>query len=255
MSAPRGAAALVLAAGGARRFGADKLAADLDGRALLAHVLETVRAVPLEPCLVVVGPTGAATAIVERFAAASPIVRGVLHTVVNPEAERGLSTSLRVGIEELSSDRYHEVREAVVLLGDQPGIDPELVAGLIGTSRALDVPVRARYQDGPGHPVVLPRATWPTVLHHLAAAGGAAQDQGVRAFAELVGIRDVDIARPSPRDVDVPGDLDALREHRRGPDASAGPGPGADQPAGRSSPAAAPGVSAGGSGSSETIAS
>jgi CTP:molybdopterin cytidylyltransferase MocA len=224
MSAPLASAALVLAAGGARRFGSDKLAAELDGRALLEHVLETVRQVPLEPCLVVVGPTGAAPSIVEQFAAAAAIGREALHAVVNPEAGRGLATSVRAGLLELSRDVHREVGEVVILLGDQPGIDPAIVAGLIAVSRAEASPVRARYEDGPGHPVVLPRRTWPSALDRLEAAVGAGQDEGVRTFAELIGMRDVAIAARSPRDVDEPIDLDTLR--RSGSDG------GAAQPAG-----------------------
>ena len=222
--APGGAAALVLAAGAARRFGSDKLAADLDGRTVLEHVLEVARRVPLEPCLVVVGSSGTAAAIVARVDAAAMTAPGALRTVVNVEAGRGMATSLRVGLEELSLDVHHDVREVVVLLGDQPGIDPALVSELVAISRAEDVPVRAHYEDGPGHPVVLPRRSWPTVLELLAAAAGAAQDQGVRAFADDLGIRAVDVAQRSPLDVDEPRDLDELRARpvRAGSDQPAG---------------------------------
>jgi CTP:molybdopterin cytidylyltransferase MocA len=216
MSSPPSTAALVLAAGGARRFGSDKLAADLAGRALLEHVLEVVRCVPLDPCLVVVASTGAAAAIVERFAATTTTGGAGVQALVNAESRRGLATSVRTGLEELSREVHGEVQEVVVLLGDQPGIDPQAVAALVAASRAEDMPVRARYADGPGHPVVLPRRSWPIVIDRLDAAAGTAQDEGVRAFAEVIGLRDVDVPGPSPRDVDVPGDLDALR--RTGPD-------------------------------------
>ena len=211
MSAPRSTAALVLAAGGAHRFGSDKLAADLDGRAVLEHVLEAVRRVPLEPCVVVVASTGAAAAIVERFAAAAAPGGAGMQALVNAGSARGLATSVRTGLEELSRQVHHEVQEVVVLLGDQPGIDVKVIAALVAASRADGVPVRARYADGPGHPVVLPRRSWPTVIDRLGVAVGAAQDEGLRSFAEVIGLRDVDIAGPSPRDVDMPGDLDALR--------------------------------------------
>lgn len=51
---PPALAAVVLAGGGSRRFGADKLAAEIAGRPLLDHALDGL---PAETALAVVGPT------------------------------------------------------------------------------------------------------------------------------------------------------------------------------------------------------
>jgi molybdenum cofactor cytidylyltransferase len=214
--ATRPAAAMVLAAGSASRFGTDKLVAALHGRALLQHVIDTACGIPLTPCLVVVGSEGGAGTLVHDLA--RDLVTGraqetdaanvTLRAVVNPDAARGLGTSVRAGLATLLREVDVEVGEVVVLLGDQPGIDPQVIESLVLCSRAQDVAVRARYADGPGHPVVLPRRVWPLLLERLAGHDG---DEGVRAFAEGIGLCDVEVDGVAPPDVDRPADLEALR--------------------------------------------
>ena len=82
--------ALVLAAGAGHRFGGDKLIAELDGRPLLQHVLDTVTAVRPVVTLVVIA---AGMRGMERLA-----WHGA-RRLVNPEPERGLSSSVRLGLE------------------------------------------------------------------------------------------------------------------------------------------------------------
>src|SRR5881409_3827494 len=53
---------VVLAGGGSRRLGRDKLAEDLDGRPVLRALLDGVRAVAPDAEVVVVGPPGRAVA-------------------------------------------------------------------------------------------------------------------------------------------------------------------------------------------------
>ena len=57
MTGPVRPSGIVLAGGRARRFGADKLAVELEGRPLLQHAIEAVAAVASE-VIVVVGPGG-----------------------------------------------------------------------------------------------------------------------------------------------------------------------------------------------------
>jgi molybdenum cofactor cytidylyltransferase len=189
MSAPR-TAGLVLAAGRARRFGSDKLSATLEGRPLLQHVIDAAAAAALTPLIVIVGE-------VERrleWRGARPLR--------NPDPDRGLSSSLRLGLDELAAEA--EVGRAVVLLGDQPRVSVAVIERLLSaaTDRPMVVP---RYADGaPGNPVVLERAVWP-----LAAALG-----GDRGMSQLFAARPdlvayVDMPGTNP-DVDTPADLAAL---------------------------------------------
>lgn len=207
-------AAIVLAAGEGQRFGSDKLVASLDGRPLLVHVVALARSLGLAPCVVVVRPGSDAATLARTIGAADR--DGAVEVVVNPDAGGGISTSVRVGLARLhaavggAGDVVGAPDAAVVLLGDQPGIDPQVVTELIAASRAHGVAVGARYDDGPGHPVVLPRTCWPSLLALLAG------DAGVRAVADAIGLRDVVVSGPSPRDVDRPSDLELLRSGRPG---------------------------------------
>lgn len=140
-----------------------------------------------------------------RFALAAASSDGAVEVVGNADASGGISTSVRAGIAWLTTDGPHDVSEVVVLLGDQPGIDGQVVADLVAASRERDGAVGARYEDGPGHPVVLPRASWPLLLERLAG------DTGVRSVADAIGLHDVVIPGAAPRDVDRPSDLAQLR--------------------------------------------
>jgi molybdenum cofactor cytidylyltransferase len=189
--------AVVLAAGRSSRFGGDKLLAHLDGRPLLQHVLDLAAEVGLEPVVVVVGDEAAR--IEESIA-----WRGETR-VRNPAPERGLSSSLRLGLSRLAEVAPHAER-ALVLLGDQPRLAAGQLRALLAVtadnSRPIVVP---RYADGrPGNPVLLERVAW-----SLAAdlSGDRGMSQLFEARPQLV--RHIDLPGDNP-DVDTPADLAAL---------------------------------------------
>jgi CTP:molybdopterin cytidylyltransferase MocA len=138
--------ALVLAAGGGRRFGGVKQLAALAGRPLLSHAVGHVLAVPaLSPVVVVLGHQAAAVrAGVPELAA--------VDVVVAEDWEAGQAASLRRGVAALG-----DVDAAVVLLGDQPFITPQVIAGVLDAAAPGDDAVRATYGGEPGHPVLLGR--------------------------------------------------------------------------------------------------
>lgn len=186
---------VVLAAGAATRFGADKLAASLEGRPVLDHVLDALRAVPLREIVVVT-----------RRERAVPTANA-LRVIVNPAPEDGLSSSLRLGLaaaNELSNPRADAV---LVALGDQPRIDPEVIRQLLAAARTTDRPVLVPTydRDGSPNPVLLLRAAF-------ALGDGASGDRGLgpvlAAHPELVHAVPVRGANP---DIDTPADLAGLR--------------------------------------------
>jgi molybdenum cofactor cytidylyltransferase len=189
VSVPR-TAGLVLAAGRATRFGSDKLSASLAGRPLLQHVIDAAAAALLTPLIVIVGD-------VERrldWRGARPLR--------NPEPQRGLSSSLRLGLDELTADAA--VGRVVVLLGDQPRVSVAVIERLLSTAtdRPIVVP---RYADGAaGNPVVLGRAVWPLAA---AISGDRGMSQLFAARPDLVSYLDMPGTNP---DVDTPADLAAL---------------------------------------------
>lgn len=187
------AAAVVLAAGAGRRFGGAKAAAELGGRPLVAHAVEAARASGIGRVVVVVG------AQADVVAAAVPSGADV-EVVRNDRWEQGQSTSLAAGLAALGDG----VDVAVVLLADQPGIEPAAITGVVARVRGGAEAARVRHDDGPSHPVALARRVWP----RLAAVSG---DVGARAVFGALDLAEVRVAGPVARDVDTRGDLDAAR--------------------------------------------
>lgn len=197
-----GVAAVVLAAGGSTRFGGPKLLAPLDGRPVLQHVLDTVA--QLRPAVTVVVLGDAADALEGAIS-----WRGE-RRVRNPDPGRGLSSSLRLGVGAVASVAAGEegpvVDAALILLGDQPRVRPEVIAALLAAAQDTDRPIVApRYaSDSAPNPVLLRRAAW-------AIAEEARGDRGLRpllaARPDLVWWVPVEGANP---DVDTPEDLAAL---------------------------------------------
>ncbi len=184
---------LLLAAGGARRFGSQKLVRRIGGVPIVRSAAEAL-APGVDHLLVV---TGSDSALV-RDALAGLNAR----CVENTEWAAGLSTSLRAGI--LAVER--EASAVVIALGDQPGLDPRLVRTVIETWRATGKPIVAtRYRGARGHPVLLDRA----VFGEASAARG---DVGARTLIERDATRVayVDVDADAPRDVDTPADLEGL---------------------------------------------
>jgi CTP:molybdopterin cytidylyltransferase MocA len=186
--------AVVLAAGAGSRFGGGKLLAPLDGRPILTHVLEAVRATRPADTVVVLGHDAAKIETAIAWAGE--------RRVVNPDPEAGLSSSLRVGFDALADD----LDGVFVVLGDQPLVDPAVLRALggaqVGGRIGFVVP---RYVGGGGaNPVLVLRAGRPLVA-------GARGDRGLgpvlAAHPELVA--EVELGGSNP-DVDTPADLAEL---------------------------------------------
>jgi molybdenum cofactor cytidylyltransferase len=180
-------AALVLAAGSARRFGSDKLSAPFAGEPLVLHAIRAARAAPVERVIVVAHPTldlAAATGV--------EVVR---------LASGALSQSLRAGVAAVG-----EVDGVFVFLGDMPLVPhgaATRLAALLGSHYAA-MPLHA---GKPGHPVLLSRAAFADV----------ARAEGDAGLGKLLRTRD-DVAFDAcadpfiHADVDRPADLAALVE-------------------------------------------
>jgi molybdenum cofactor cytidylyltransferase len=180
---------LVLAAGEGSRFGGPKQLAELDGRPLLEHALVAMSG--LDRVVVVLGAHADEVRARVNFGRAEP--------VLCEDWASGQAASLRAGLAALG-----DVEAAVVTLGDQPRITPEVIAFAISNFDGSR-PVRATYKGRPGHPVVLPAAIIPKVMELVG-------DQGARLLLAEEDVLEVDASHlASAADVDTPDDLEVLR--------------------------------------------
>ncbi|MEU5942224.1 nucleotidyltransferase family protein [Micromonospora sp. NPDC047548] len=191
-------AGLVLAAGAGSRLGRPKALVEVDGEPLVRRAVRLLRAGGCAPVHVVVG----------AGAEALPALPGAV-PVVNRRWREGMGVSLRCGLTSLPAD----ARAVVVVLVDQPWLDPAAVRRVrAGYAAGASVAV-ATYAGRVGHPVLLARATWPAVTRF------AVGDRGARDF--LCARSDLVVRVPcdgagSPADVDTPADLTALSPGRPG---------------------------------------
>ncbi|HEV8124508.1 MAG TPA: nucleotidyltransferase family protein [Gemmatimonadales bacterium] len=191
---------IILAAGKAERFGRDKLTVEYQGRALVSHVFGVVAAAVRQGLLAggfVVLRAGAHS--IEALARQEGLT-----PVVNPDADAGISASLRAGLAAIDS-AGPRAGAAMVFPGDQPHVRLDVIGRLIETWRRGGSPaVRPRYSEEPGspnHPVLLDATLWPLVSR-LAGDSGFASI--FREHPELV--TTIDVAGRNP-DMDTPLDL------------------------------------------------
>jgi CTP:molybdopterin cytidylyltransferase MocA len=206
-SAASGTFGLILAAGGGSRFGGPKLLAPVRGRPLVQFVIDAATEARSLGVL-----DGTAAVVAGGDALLQDLFRRQgIEVVENHSPTSGLANSLRLGLEALAAaGRERRVEAALVLLGDQPGVQASTIAALIATWRQGSSPlVRPRYArqpEAPGHPVLLARSAW-------ALANEVEGDQGLgiilRTRPALVTVVDVPGANP---DIDTAADLAALEE-------------------------------------------
>jgi molybdenum cofactor cytidylyltransferase len=186
--------AVVLAAGSSSRFRAIKLLAPLDGVPVLQHVLDAVAGIEFGEVIVVLGDSSAAMEAGIRW-------RGE-RRLRNPDPAAGLSRSLRVGMDGVSSGSD----AALILLGDQPLVRPDVIRRLLEALTDDDRPVVVpRYAAGGGsNPMLIHRTAWHLVSD---AIGDRGLGPVVRSRPDLVLEVPVEGANP---DVDTPADLASL---------------------------------------------
>lgn len=150
---------VVMAAGDARRFGENKLAAVFDGRTLIRHALEAVPAEEFSTVAVV-------TQYPEVEALAGEF--GFLG-VRNPHPDWGISHTIRLGLEALE-----DCGGALFMVSDQPMLRRESVAGTVELFRAHpDKLVGAGHDGVRGNPCIFPAAYFPELLALREDRGGS----------------------------------------------------------------------------------
>jgi CTP:molybdopterin cytidylyltransferase MocA len=184
---------VVLAAGGATRFGNLKQLALLDGRPLLAHVLGRAVAVAGSSVSVVIGARAAAIApLVNRFNAS---------LIINRDWTEGIASSIRLAVQRVPGASAG----AMLLLADQLGVssaDLQQLADL--WRRQPGCIAAARYGGTLGVPAIFPRALFGELLELRG-------DRGAQRLLRRYQARVVALQLPGAAlDVDTPEDLQRL---------------------------------------------
>jgi CTP:molybdopterin cytidylyltransferase MocA len=189
-----GVSAILLAAGAGSRFGGGKLLAQLGGKPLVEHVLDTLSGAPVDEIVVVVG------ADAEGLREASES-HGVV-IVENQDWAQGQSTSVRAGLDATGPDS----RAAVVLLADQPLVEAGAVERLVAAFEEGARVAVATYGGRPRNPVLFSREVWPLLVAELEG------DEGARPFLR----RHPELVVRVPCDgVGDPADVDTAEDLRR----------------------------------------
>jgi molybdenum cofactor cytidylyltransferase len=186
-------AAIVLAAGFARRMGRQKLLLDLAGKPVVRWTVEAV--LPhVGDCVVVTG---------QDDAAVREALRGLpVRFAVNPRPQDGQGASIAVGAAALKP----WTAAALVVLGDQPRTPPAVVPALLAArARSGRAIVAPSYRGTRGTPVLFAAEVFPELR---ALTGDTGARAVLAAHPERVDVVDIDAAMPA--DVDTPEDFARL---------------------------------------------
>jgi molybdenum cofactor cytidylyltransferase len=154
-------AGILLAAGGASRYGSPKQLLAYQGTPLVRRVAEAALASGISPLIVVSG-------------AYTPQIRLALQgldvqLVHNPSWQEGQSSSVKLGMQRLP----REAGSVIFFLADQPFVQESLVRALVETHAASLSPIVAPMVDGRrSNPVLFDRGTWADFASLTGDAGG-----------------------------------------------------------------------------------
>ncbi|NMO96390.1 nucleotidyltransferase family protein [Paenibacillus lemnae] len=179
---------LVLAAGLSRRMGRPKQLLPIGGETLLRYVVKKALTVPHASVAVV----GSGESLMKQQCEDLPVV-----WIENRDAHDGMSTSIKAGI---SYAQDCSAGSVMILLGDQPGMDPGVLAGMAGAFGAgSSGMLQARYEGKPGHPVMFDRRFFPELLK---LEGDTGAKPLLQRHADSLQFWDVNT--PVPVDLDTP---------------------------------------------------
>lgn len=186
---------LILGAGASQRFGEPKQLLPFGDTTLLGWVVaQTRRADALDETVVVLGRSADEIRARVDFDDA--------RIVENPVFTEGCASSYRAGIAGINvrSDAI------MIILGDQPGITPEIINALAEKWRDSDAPIAiCSYEDRKGHPMIFARPMFDQLesLHGDKAAWKLVD-------ANATAVLQVPIPLPFPEDINTREDFQRI---------------------------------------------
>ena len=183
---------LIMAAGSGRRFGGNKLAADLDGKTLIRRALEAVPAAQFT-AVTVVSQYEDIEALAGQFGFAA---------IHNDRPDLGLSHTIRLGTEAMRT-----CDGILYMVADQPKLCQETVARLVEVFRQHpDKIVGAGHDGRRGNPNLFPARFFSELMAITGDHGGSSV---IRAHEEAFLLVETDPAELL--DCDTPEALESLR--------------------------------------------
>ena len=189
-------AGIILAAGAGRRMGRAKVLLPYAGHTFVEQAIQSLTRAYGIQSVVVLDPTAKVFDLAQETVLNYPQARVAL----NPDAERGMLSSIRRGLDALDDSITHAALYPV----DHPSIRVETIKLLVEqVQRTPDAIVVPSFENHRGHPGIFPRALFPA-LH------AAPEDEGARAVLREHASRIEHVVVDDPgtvRDVDTPADL------------------------------------------------
>lgn len=188
---------LILGAGASQRFGEPKQLLPFAGSTLLGWIVaQTQRATRLDETIVVLGRS--ADEIRTR------VDLGNAKVVENPVFAEGCASSYRAGIAALDS----RAEAMMIILGDQPGITPEIIDCLAEEWRQSNAPIAlCSYEGRKGHPMIFARLLFDQLetLHGDKAAWKLVDMNASSVLA-------VEMELPFPQDINTREDFERMKK-------------------------------------------
>ncbi len=154
---------VILAAGLSSRMGEDKLSLLMKEKTMLEHTLENALNSNVDEVIVVARP--------DNYSRVELTARSGIKVVINPYYKEGISTSLKVGLNAVSS----LCQGVLFTLADQPFVYPEdynhLLERYFDCLNLVTFPI---YRGKRGNPTLFDRRTWPLLLELEGDIGGRA---------------------------------------------------------------------------------
>ncbi len=189
-------AAIILAAGSSSRMGGGrhKLLLPLDGRPVLAHVIDATLASQARPIILVLGHQADQV----RAQIASYTTHPEITIIENAGYLQGMSASMRIAVQMLLSYGYKkteiafQIDSALIMLGDQPMITSLVIDMLITAYRITGKRIVAPLYSGKrGSPVLFDVSLFPELMEVTGDEGGRTVLEHHRQDLELVEISDI----------------------------------------------------------------
>lgn len=182
---------VVLAAGNARRFGSNKLKAEVDGESLIRRALEAV-------------PSGLVTVVVSQYPEILALAGEYGFTAVsNNQPGLGLSRSVHLGLEQLL-----DCDGVLFLVADQPWLKRDSAEALAALWAQNPGKIATMAHGGVrGNPCIFPARFYPELLELTGDRGGSAV---IRRHEDALILLETDALELA--DVDTPAALEQVRQ-------------------------------------------